>query len=219
MKLEISIKNEDRRKKSTALLIAAACNLFVEKGYRQTKLDKIAAQASLTKGAVYFYFKDKGDLLKQVLETSLNNIYLPLFQIMKNSDGNALDKYVLFINGMAGAGADPEKVKLLLLPIVISHELNDGECLPAQEILLTLNSLLEKNLIDLFDEGKKSGVFKKSLKSEVQTLLTICLIEGLLIEWNKNTKKIDGEEIARGVRELLLEGVCYPSNESNKQRK
>lgn len=46
-----------------AQLLASAKKLFVKKGYRSTTIEEIARNAGLTKGAVYFHFKNKEDIL------------------------------------------------------------------------------------------------------------------------------------------------------------
>jgi len=46
-----------------AQLLAAAQKLFVRKGYRGTTTEEIAGKAGLTKGALYFHFKSKEDIL------------------------------------------------------------------------------------------------------------------------------------------------------------
>ena len=49
-------------------LLEAACTLFVRKGYRVTTTDEIASKAGLTKGAVYFHFKNKEDILFELVK-------------------------------------------------------------------------------------------------------------------------------------------------------
>jgi len=49
-------------------LLQAACGLFVRKGYRTTTTDEIASKAGLTKGAVYFHFKNKEDILFELVK-------------------------------------------------------------------------------------------------------------------------------------------------------
>jgi AcrR family transcriptional regulator len=51
-----------------AELLAAARQLFGERGYAATSLDDIAARASVTKGALYHHFRGKTDLFQAVYE-------------------------------------------------------------------------------------------------------------------------------------------------------
>lgn len=49
-------------------LIAAALELFVERGFAATKLDDVAARAGVSKGTLYLYFTSKEELFKAVIE-------------------------------------------------------------------------------------------------------------------------------------------------------
>jgi len=46
-----------------------AIDCFARFGYRATSIDRIASAAGLTKGAVYYHFKDKEDLLFEAVRT------------------------------------------------------------------------------------------------------------------------------------------------------
>src|SRR3954465_6904358 len=49
-------------------LIESATRLFVEKGFATTSLEQVAADARLTRGAVYHHFANKQALFQAVLE-------------------------------------------------------------------------------------------------------------------------------------------------------
>jgi len=51
-----------------AEILAAALELFAEKGFSATRMDDVAARAGLSKAGVYLYFKDKTALLKALVE-------------------------------------------------------------------------------------------------------------------------------------------------------
>ncbi|MDG0805788.1 TetR family transcriptional regulator [Pectobacterium brasiliense] len=51
-----------------ATLLATARKVFSERGYADTSMDDLTAQASLTRGALYHHFGDKKGLLAAVLE-------------------------------------------------------------------------------------------------------------------------------------------------------
>ena len=53
-------------------LLAAALRVFAERGYRQAGVDEIAAEAGYTKGALYWHFSSKADLLQALLEERID---------------------------------------------------------------------------------------------------------------------------------------------------
>jgi AcrR family transcriptional regulator len=52
-------------------IVAAALEVFVEKGFAAARLDDIAARAGVSKGAIYLYFATKQDIFWAVVETAV----------------------------------------------------------------------------------------------------------------------------------------------------
>jgi tRNA (adenine37-N6)-methyltransferase len=49
-------------------LLTAAFRVFASRGYRATRLEEVAEEAGLTKGAIYYHFDSKEDLLRRAVE-------------------------------------------------------------------------------------------------------------------------------------------------------
>lgn len=62
---------ERRKDARPAELLAAALELFVEKGYAGTRLEDVAHRAGVSKGTLYLYFENKEDLFKAVVRESV----------------------------------------------------------------------------------------------------------------------------------------------------
>lgn len=52
-------------------LLAAAIDLFVERGFASTRLEDVARRAGVSKGTLYLYFDNKEELFKAVVRTSI----------------------------------------------------------------------------------------------------------------------------------------------------
>ena len=68
MNVILTKKHERRKDARPSELIAAALDLFVERGFAATKMDDIAAKAGVSKGTLYLYFDSKEALFKAVIE-------------------------------------------------------------------------------------------------------------------------------------------------------
>ncbi|HEX6051632.1 MAG TPA: TetR/AcrR family transcriptional regulator [Gemmatimonadaceae bacterium] len=55
-------------------LLDAALEVFSTYGYRATRLEQVAEAAGVTKGAIYYYFETKEELLKQALQNRIGNV-------------------------------------------------------------------------------------------------------------------------------------------------
>src|SRR5262245_12657235 len=58
----------DRQEPSRKQLMSAAIDCFARYGYQGTSIDRIARDAGVTKGAVYYHFRDKADLLFEAVK-------------------------------------------------------------------------------------------------------------------------------------------------------
>ena len=61
-------------------IIAAALEVFVEKGFAAARLEDIAARAGVSKGAIYLYFPTKEDIFRGVVEQGL----APNLEVVRN---------------------------------------------------------------------------------------------------------------------------------------
>lgn len=61
-------KKADRSEQTRRLLLDVARRLFAEHGFAATPTEEIVRQAGVTRGALYYHFKDKQDLFRAVVE-------------------------------------------------------------------------------------------------------------------------------------------------------
>ncbi len=61
-------KTKEEAEKTRQALLASAFKVFNEKGYAKTTLQDIAEDAGVTRGAVYWHFKNKTDLFENLFD-------------------------------------------------------------------------------------------------------------------------------------------------------
>lgn len=90
----MSADNVRRRRKDArpAELLAAALDVFVERGFAASRLEEIAARAGVAKGTLYLYYENKEALFRAVVEHAI----LPLLD-----EGEAM---------LARGGDDPARL-------------------------------------------------------------------------------------------------------------
>jgi len=62
------LRRQREREQRFQSILDAAENLFAKKGYHHTNMDEVADLAEVSVGTVYFYFKNKEDLISKMLE-------------------------------------------------------------------------------------------------------------------------------------------------------
>ena len=64
-------RRERRKESRPAELMAAALELFAERGYAATRLDDIASRAGVSKGTLYLYFGNKQELFEALVRENI----------------------------------------------------------------------------------------------------------------------------------------------------
>ena len=90
---------ERRKHARPAELLAAALELFTERGYAATRLDEVAKRAGVSKGTVYLYFSSKEDLFKAVVREGLVPVLERGEKMVDEHRGNTADLIRSLIHG------------------------------------------------------------------------------------------------------------------------
>ena len=86
------VEQKEAKKQS---LLSSAYALFTEKGVAKTSVDEIVRHANVAKGTFYLYFKDKGDLLQQLVYKISYNVLNEAYQSMQEQKSVDFTKNVL----------------------------------------------------------------------------------------------------------------------------
>jgi TetR/AcrR family transcriptional regulator len=68
---EVCAKRARRKEARPAELLAAALDLFVEKGFAATRAEEVASRAGVSKGTLFLYYKSKEELFKAVVRETI----------------------------------------------------------------------------------------------------------------------------------------------------
>ena len=86
------VEQKEAKKQS---LLSSAYALFTEKGVVKTSVDEIVRHANVAKGTFYLYFKDKGDLLQQLVYKISYKVLNEAYQSMQEQKSVDFTKNVL----------------------------------------------------------------------------------------------------------------------------
>lgn len=157
-------------------LVAAATGLFGERGYKATSLDAIAAEAGVTKGALYHHFSGKDDLFKAVYETVKRDLSVELTRVLPHPDPwtglkEACRTYI-------ESHTDPSVVRIVLLDAraVLNHDV-------WREVDRQWGAVMFRGA---FRRAMNRGVMVQAPLNEVAMLLTGALAEACLLVANSD---------------------------------
>ena len=189
-------------------MLDSALTLFVTNGYDATSIDDIASQAGLTKGAVYFYFKDKLSLLHALLERTEAELFDPIFDRIRRADNTATERIIMLTNWFSRIGA--ERPELPLLHVLVSLRMNQRDNVVAARVGETYRRLHDE-IEAIIADGRKRHEFSDDVPSDAQAAVFVALIDGLLLEWHRWGYRLDGKALASAARSFILHGLTRAS--------
>ena len=189
-------------------LTEAAARLFVSQGYRATTLEQIAANAGYTKGVVYFHFGSKPALLLRLLEGVERYVVDEVIARIDTEGGTPVEQMVTFLHTQARLGVDRSAEVLLLL--IMSLEFGDREGDVSERIRAIyqkLHDVTERMVL----AGQASGDFRTDVPGRELATLVMALHDGTFLEWHRRKHYLNGPDLVRAMRSVILDGLAAPS--------
>ncbi|MCR5727730.1 MAG: TetR/AcrR family transcriptional regulator [Lachnospiraceae bacterium] len=156
------MKKGEQRKQE---LLKIAYKMFIEKGYDNTSVDEIIAEAGIAKGTYYYYFPSKEDTLEAVIDMMIN-------EEVANAKGVVASRMPI-----------PQKVAAVIYSLRPGQEeQNIAQVVESNENII-LHEKLNKRLIEeavpllseVVREGNRTGVFEcEQIEERVKMILIIC---------------------------------------------
>jgi TetR/AcrR family transcriptional regulator len=84
-------KRERRKEARPGELLAAALDLFVEKGYAATRVEEVAQRAGVSKGTLFLYFTSKEELFKAVVRENISGRFAEWSNELETYEGSSED--------------------------------------------------------------------------------------------------------------------------------
>jgi len=185
-------------------LVQQAMRLFLEKGYHGTSIDDITQAAGLTKGALYWHFKSKEDLLKKIVDEFEKHFLDGLIRAVEEVNGGALDKFDKYFRYNAAFAYYNRE--LCVSFTTLGAELV-GAAPAIESEFRRIYKKYQTFLSTLMLQGKQEKVFKEDLDADLTALVIIAFHDGILHQWSMNRNEVDGEAYVRTFKKVLLNGL------------
>jgi len=173
-------KTKEEAKITFNNILMAGLKIFSRKGYNATTLEEVAKEASVTRGAVYWHFKNKYELYVSLVNKYGAKIYDRLNGV-KNSKDTSINKIKNIIKAYFESLEDDEEFRLIeticLRSLNAVYESSDFY----NEQIIILNELSEI-VSDLINKAK-SETGASDINVEVVTKMLVGMIIGTESLW------------------------------------
>lgn len=193
------------------LILDAALSVFSRQGFAQTRLEEIAQEANVTRGAIYHHFGGKAELYNALLEERFaraNRIWQ---------------------DALAEGGTPVEMLRRMAIR-VLHHLEDDPDFRAVQEMVIfkttavpELSAGLEAKrtgtrayidyLAQLIEQGIDQGEFRAGLNPRDTALALLGLINGVSTSWLLDQELFSLRTRAESIVDTFLRGVLSQSGQ------
>ena len=121
--MSVAERRLQEKKERTNLILNAALKVFARRGLREATVDEIAAEASLGKGTLYYYFSSKESLLEALVIETADQYFKGLLDKMRPGSDLVTICNQIVDNLLANYRERPDLFKVLYL-VLAEPEMN-----------------------------------------------------------------------------------------------
>ena len=174
-------RTKEEAAQTRAALLDAAEQLFAERGVSRTSLADIAAAAGVTRGAVYWHFRNKSDLYTALHE----RVRLPLsarFDALMQESGQLLDRLeVILTDILTDLVTNPQRQRVMDILLHKSEYIE--ELRPAIERLVESHEGNQNRLRDVFSAAQASGEMRADVDPLTAAEMVMFFMHGTVSGW------------------------------------
>jgi TetR/AcrR family fatty acid metabolism transcriptional regulator len=197
-----SLKERQRLERED-LILQAAEEVFVEKGYNNASMDEIAARVGIAKGTLYLHFACKEDMVVALLERKLQ-AFKATIENISNGEGTARDKLTAILRIMY---IDVLKSHYRLLYSFYNSsempQLLHEKKARASDLFAQISGLVSL----LVEEGKAGGDFDPSVPTEVTVSIFFSLLPPPVYKRLVIEGSLQPEELTKYIERIFFNGI------------
>ncbi|GAB4568205.1 MAG: TetR family transcriptional regulator [Rhizobacter sp.] len=191
------------------LILDTAEVVFHERGVSRSTLNDIAQAAGLTRGAIYWHFKDKADLFNAMMQ----RVILPLEEAALRSDDAELEDPLAymrsnFTHALRLTVNDPQVRRVFEIATHKVEYVEETQAVRDRHLATRDECLLHAQRgITL---AMKRGLLPKRIPARTAALGLHALIDGLIQNWMLDPEAFDLVKVGQQVLDTYLAGLAVP---------
>lgn len=185
-------------------ILEAAVAVFARLGFQQTRMDDIAQQAGLSKGALYLYYRSKDAIIAALLKYFFAQEFKRLQALVESDQQETAHEQLMTLTHQL---ATTMKWMTRLMPIAFEFYAIAGREKEVHQFLKEYYQDYRTLLARLIQRGIERGEFR-AVDAEATAITLAALYEGLALLFFVDPQALQWAEQAETSVRLLLEGLA-----------
>lgn len=186
-------------------IIDSSAKIFSKYGYSAARLEDIAKDAHVTRGAIYWYFTNKADILQKIIIERFSIIYEIIENIL-NENIDPLQKLKRILITILESLESNQKLREIINIIIFKVEV-----IPEIEYQMKSKKKENRTRIEIIHTLVKQAQNDKLIKHELDSYTVAtslnCFFEGIITQWLIDPTLFSITEKAESMIELFFNGI------------
>ena len=198
-------KCKEDAEKTRQAVIESALDVFSEKGFAKATFDEIAARAGFTKGAVYWYFRNKADLVSALIVEYMERKRMELAENIPS--GDTLDDLLEYFTLWANVLKEDVRFSKFHRFIICQMEWSEAVVSRVQKSLSLQKDWHLEKINQVLVKSKERGEIKEDVDLDMMREIIRSTYIGIVFSsMNRFTDRDIVEKVKMGLG-LLFEGL------------
>jgi TetR/AcrR family transcriptional regulator, cholesterol catabolism regulator len=181
-------------------IVSAALALFSERGFHSTTVDAIVTRAKVTKGAFYYHFDSKDDVLREIHSEYASELLASAREVNSAVDVEPVEQLRQLIErAVVLLGRYHEHVAVFYQEFRFVADNHFSA-------IRRMKDEQEQTFLAIADRAKKAGQIRPDVDSKL-LLFAVSGISGWTHQWYRPEGEFNIEFIARSMADIILKGV------------
>ncbi|MFD1261206.1 TetR family transcriptional regulator [Entomomonas asaccharolytica] len=180
-------RTKEEAEKTKIAILDAAETLFLKKGVSKTSLEEIARATGMTRGAVYWHFKNKDHLINELISQILQPVE-QVFEEFMAMEGSVIQKLFGLFKNIFDALSNDEQTRniftILLRRCEYTEELSESEA--------RCNNMIESfisHCARLISEPETAKRLRPDITPDLAAHMLHIMTIGVLNDWARDPKQ------------------------------
>jgi AcrR family transcriptional regulator len=183
-------------------IIEAAITVFSKFGFSKTRMEDIAEESGLSKGALYLYFKSKDELFGGILDGFFRREFKMILELSGDKSKTQRQKMTALTEVVL---EDLEKMKFAM-PIFFEFWSMSFRKKGVRKIFQQYMENYIKLVLPILEEGIDQGEFRGGEALDI-AMAYGAIIEGSMVIWSYDPENVDLRTLLENNARIFLDGL------------
>jgi AcrR family transcriptional regulator len=183
-------------------ILRESMKLFLDKGFYGASTNELVRLAGVSKGALYWHFKDKEDILHHILDRFNQEFLKSAISEVEDCPGGFIDKFKIYYKFTTEFARDNRALLLVFISLLVEFAGTGNEL---ERRMKKLNYLYINFIKKLIEDGIKEGAVKKEIDPYNYSRLISSTMIGSHLQWYLHFSSDKAEDPEPTKRRALIQ--------------